>query len=161
MPRNRIDANVRCPSCNGQLFPRVLVCDSCGLKVEGDFVMNEFGTLTPDELHFLRVFIYCEGRIRDMEAALGVSYPTVKGHLASIKEKLNLARLGTAAAGQQVPEPPQPPEPPVPPRGPGRAAGMSADEVLDGLEAGRISYKDAVKMLRGKKKEGQGDERSG
>ena len=93
MPRNRIDANVRCPSCNGQLFPRVLVCDSCGLKVEGDFVTNEFGALTPDELHFLRVFIYCEGRIRDMEAALGVSYPTVKGHLASIKEKLNLARI--------------------------------------------------------------------
>ena len=59
MPRNKIDANVRCPSCNGQLYPRVLVCDSCGLKVEGDFVMNEFGSLTPNELHFLRVFIYC------------------------------------------------------------------------------------------------------
>ena len=160
MPRNRIDANVRCPSCNGQLFPRVLVCDSCGLKVEGDFVMNEFGTLTPDELHFLRVFIYCEGRIRDMEAALGVSYPTVKGHLASIKDKLSLARMPGAAA-PVPPEAPQGPQPSEPPRGPARGAGMTADEILDGLEAGRISYKDAVRMLRGKKKEGQGDERSG
>jgi len=135
MPRNRIDANVRCPSCNGQLYPRVLVCDSCGLKVEGDFVLNEFGSLTPDELHFLRVFIHCEGRIRDMEAALGVSYPTVKGHLASIKEKLNLARLGprgTAAPGAAAP-----------------ADAMAAEEVLDGLEQGRISYKDAVRLLRG------------
>jgi len=149
MPRNRIDANVRCPSCNGQLFPRVLVCDSCGLKVEGDFVMNEFGALTPDELHFLRVFIYCEGRIRDMEAALGVSYPTVKGHLASIKEKLNLARMKPAGA---------PPAPKAPARG---GDSRTADEVLDGLEAGRISYKDAVRLLRGKKKEGRGDERSG
>jgi hypothetical protein len=138
MPRNRIDANVRCPSCNGQLYPRVLACDSCGLKVEGDFVMNEFGSLTPDELHFLRVFIYCEGRIRDMEAALGVSYPTVKGHLASIKAKLNLAveRL-----------PPQSHE-----TGGGETAEDPAGTVLDRLEKGELSYKDAVKMLRGKKK---------
>jgi hypothetical protein len=149
MPRNRIDANVRCPSCSGQLFPRVLVCDSCGLKVEGDFIMNEFGALTPDELHFLRVFIYCEGRIRDMEAALGVSYPTVKGHLASIKEKLNLARI----------------RPTAPPSAGGAAAGAesarTAAEVLDGLEAGQISYKDAIRLLKAKKKEAKGDEQDG
>ena len=149
MPRNRIDANVRCPSCNGQLYPRTLVCDSCGLKVEGDFVMNEFGSLTPDELHFLRVFIYCEGRIRDMEAALGVSYPTVKGHLASIKEKLNLSgprfqgqthEHGTPA-GSQVP-----------------LEEAQTDDVLERLESGQISYKDAVRLLKGKKKGGKGDE---
>ncbi len=163
MPRNRIDANVRCPSCNGQLFPRVLVCDSCGLKVEGDFVMNEFGALTPDELHFLRVFIYCEGRIRDMEAALGVSYPTVKGQLAAIKEKLNLARSRPTAPGA-APQPPEAspaPEPLAAPAAPvgqdaGAARELTADEVLDGLESGRISYKDAVKMLRGKKEGGAG-----
>lgn len=149
MPRNKIDANVRCPSCNGQLFPRVLVCDSCGLKVEGDFVMNEFGSLTPDELHFLRVFIYCEGRIRDMEAALGVSYPTVKGHMASIKEKLNLASVRPSApAGTE-----------------GNAAAAvsprTSDEVLDGLEAGQISYKEAIRLLRAQKKEGKSDEQQG
>jgi hypothetical protein len=158
MPRNRIDANVRCPSCNGQLFPRVLVCDSCGLKVEGDFVMNEFGALTPDELHFLRVFIYCEGRIRDMEAALGVSYPTVKGHLASIKEKLNLTRM-RPATGPSPAEAPQASEPPAAPGAPapgGERGDKTADEILEGLEAGSISYKDAVRMLRGKKEGGPG-----
>jgi hypothetical protein len=148
MPRNRIDANVRCPSCNGQLYPRVLVCDACGLKVEGDFVMNEFGSLTPNELHFLRVFIYCEGRIRDMEAALGVSYPTVKGHLASIKEKLNLA-------GQRFEAPGGTTEQKAPPEG---AAAPNADEVLDKLEDGQISYKDAIKLLKAKKKGGKRDE---
>ena len=149
MPRNRIDANVRCPSCNGQLYPRTLVCDSCGLKVEGDFVMNEFGSLTPDELHFLRVFIYCEGRIRDMEAALGVSYPTVKGHLASIKEKLNLSgpRFQGTAHEHGAPQGSQVPLEDAP-----------ADEVLEKLESGQISYKDAVKLLKGKKKGGKGDE---
>ncbi len=149
MPRNRIDANVRCPSCNGQLYPRTLVCDSCGLKVEGDFVMNEFGSLTPDELHFLRVFIYCEGRIRDMEAALGVSYPTVKGHLASIKEKLNLS--GPRFQGQTH-------EHGTPQAGKVPLEEAPADEVLERLESGEISYKDAVRLLKGKKKGGKGDE---
>jgi hypothetical protein len=144
MQKNRIDANVRCPSCNGQLYPRVLVCETCGLKVEGDFITNEFGSLTPDELHFLRVFIYCEGRIRDMEAALGVSYPTVKAHLSSIKKKLNLSGpkpAPTVPASEDVEGPPE---------------GMTPDEVLKNLEDGHISYKDAVRLLRTMKK---GEER--
>jgi hypothetical protein len=147
MPKNRIDANIRCPSCNGQLYPRVLVCDSCGLKIEGEFVMNEFDSLTPDELHFLRVFIQCEGRIRDMEAALGVSYPTVKGHMASIKEKLHLTGQRAAVApggGQDVAQAPQE----VP----------TAEAVLDKLESGQLSYKEAVRLLRAIKKEGKGSE---
>jgi hypothetical protein len=140
MDQNRIDANVRCPSCNGQLYPRVLVCDACGLKVEGNFIQNEFGALTPDELHFLRVFIYCEGRIRDMESALGVSYPTVKAHLASIKQKLNLSspRFAKTTAGDAAPA----------------DAGevLSAEEILNRLQDGRIPYKDALRMLRAMKK---------
>ncbi|HEY9593557.1 MAG TPA: DUF2089 family protein [Spirochaetia bacterium] len=170
MPHNKIDANVRCPSCNGPLYPRVLVCDACGLKIEGDFVLNEFGTLTPDELHFLRVFIYCEGRIRDMEAALGVSYPTVKGHLAAIKARLNLAAApgalekkagegdaGTAARAGREPAG----------LGPGGEtgsnapdAGLTQEEILDRLETGGLSYKEAVKLLRAQKK-GTGDEQIG
>jgi len=137
---NKIDANIRCPSCNGQLYPRVLVCDSCGLKVEGEFVMNEFDSLSPDELHFLRVFVQCEGRIRDMEAALGVSYPTVKGLLASIKEKLSLKSPRFAATARAADA---------------EAAGAAppdADRVLDQLESGQISYKDAVRLLRSARK---------
>jgi hypothetical protein len=170
MPRNRIDANVRCPSCNGQLYPRVLVCDSCGLKVEGDFVMNEFGALTPDELHFLRVFIYCEGRIRDMEAALGVSYPTVKGHLASIKEKLNLANTlpsgppgarGSAAGTRGNTTTARVEAPAAQGDAPAVSGPPTPDEVLDGLEAGQISYKDAIRLLKAGKKEAKGDEQHG
>jgi hypothetical protein len=125
----------------------VLVCDACGLKIEGEFIMNEFGSLTPDELHFLRVFIYCEGRIRDMEAALGVSYPTVKGHLASIKAKLNLAGhpAAPAAPADSAPEKSAATE------------AMSEEQILDQLETGVLSYKDAVRLLRAVRKEGGGD----
>ena len=119
-------------------------------------MINEFGSLTPDELHFLRVFIYCEGRIRDMEAALGVSYPTVKGHLASIKEKLNLSRSAFDLRGGAEGRRGHPDEKTDKP-----AEGECADEILDKLEGGQISYKDAVKLLRGKKKGGKGDEQVG
>lgn len=124
MDKNRIDANIRCPSCGGQLYPRLLVCDACGLKVEGDFVLNEFDTLTPDELHFLRVFVQCEGRIRDMEAALGVSYPTVKARLSAVKEKLALANPRLTS---QAP---------------------TAEEALSKLDRGEISHEEAVRLLR-------------
>ncbi len=155
MAKKRIDTNIRCPSCGGQLYPRVIVCDSCGLKVEGDFVTNEFGTLTPDELHFLRVFIYCEGRIRDMEAALGVSYPTVKGHLASIKEKLNLARDSAVVKGEapQAPQPPQgalPAEAPEPPASPV----VEPHDVLDQIESGALDPGEAVRLLKSRRKGG-------
>ncbi len=135
MDKNRIDANIRCPSCGGQLYPRLLVCDSCGLKVEGEFVLNEFDSLTPDELHFLRVFVQCEGRIRDMEAALGVSYPTVKARLSSVKEKLALAnpRLVSEA--------------------------FTAEEVLARLDKGEISHEEAVRLLRAAaRRQKRGDE---
>jgi hypothetical protein len=147
MPGNKIDANIRCPSCNGQLYPRVMVCDSCGLKVEGEFVMNEFDSLKPDELHFLRVFVQCEGRIRDMEAALGVSYPTVKGLLASIKEKLSLKSPRFAASAQGPDRVPGPAD-----AGADHAPDASADQILDQLESGQISYKDAVRLLRSARK---------
>jgi hypothetical protein len=122
----------------------------CGLKVEGEFVMNEFGSLTPDELHFLRVFVFCEGRIRDMEAALGVSYPTVKGHMASIKEKLNLS----------VGRPPAPAESGLNAAAP--PGSRTEDEILDELETGQISYKEAIRLLRAKrKKEAKANEQQG
>ena len=157
MPGNKIDANIRCPSCNGQLYPRVLVCDSCGLKVEGEFVMNEFDSLSPDELHFLRVFVQCEGRIRDMEAALGVSYPTVKGLLASIKEKLSLKSPRFAATARRVDLGPREGEGANGSEvesldADGDRTENSADEILDQLEAGKISYKEAVRLLRSARK---------
>ena len=73
----QIDSNLACPSCQSLLQPKVLACPACDIKVEGPFQLNEFATLAQEDLHFLRIFVRCEGRIRDMESALGLSYPTV------------------------------------------------------------------------------------
>ena len=95
-----IHTHIRCPACHGPLAPTQLRCDTCDLTLTGRFLTNEFASLSLDDLHFLRIFIHCEGRIRDMEAALGVSYPTVKGLLASIKEKLSRTSPRFAASAR-------------------------------------------------------------
>ena len=87
-PEHQPPANLRCPACDGRLFPRELECVDCGLHLQASYPRNEFARLDDDALHLLRIFVACEGRIRDMERALGVSYPTVKSRLAGLRETL-------------------------------------------------------------------------
>src|SRR5438270_469888 len=56
--------NIRCPGCGGAMTPVELACQPCGLQVRGQFVDNEFASLADDDLHFLRIFVSTEGRIR-------------------------------------------------------------------------------------------------
>jgi hypothetical protein len=69
--------------------PHSLAC-MCGVRVEGPIEVNEFAGLPAEQLHFLRIFVMFEGRIRDMETALGVSYPTIKARISDLKQHLNL-----------------------------------------------------------------------
>ncbi len=120
-----------CPACAGRLYPRELACADCGLLVRTGYRNNEFLELDDDSLHLLRIFIACEGRIRDMERALGVSYPTVKARLAGLRERLAPPATGPA------PEP-QPPPP---------ASDVAG--VLDQLESGAIDFDAAMRLLKG------------
>jgi hypothetical protein len=94
-----------CPSCQGPLRPVVLQCDECNLRVEGHFQRNEFASLGADDLHLLRIFIHTEGRIRDMEAALGLSYPTIKSRLAGLRAKLSPPDLSSRPEPRPEPQP--------------------------------------------------------
>ena len=76
------------------MYPKLLRCADCGLEVSTRYAANEFAQLTDEQLHLLRIFVLCEGRIRDMESALGVSYPTVKARLAGLRAP---AQAGAAA----------------------------------------------------------------
>ena len=116
-----------CPACAGEMAVGALAC-SCGIRVEGYFATNEFAALGPGDLHLLRVFVMCDGRIRVMEAALGVSYPTVKSRIRALKDTL---RLGDA------------PEE-------GGAGNDDSDihDVFDKLESGAMSADDAIGQLK-------------
>jgi len=86
----RLPTRVNCPACATRMVPRVLACPECGVRIEAEFSQNEFAGLEDEWLHFLRIFVHCEGRIRDMEAALGISYPTVKARMAELKQRLDV-----------------------------------------------------------------------
>ncbi|MEO6094935.1 MAG: DUF2089 family protein [Fibrobacteria bacterium] len=144
-----IDSNLACPSCQSALQPKVLCCPNCDIKVEGPFQLNEFATLAQDDLHFLRIFVRCEGRIRDMESALGLSYPTIRARLSALKHKLagegaegmkssqetGAVALGKTGSGQTAEEP-------------------DAGRILAKLQAGEIPFDEAmkqIKLLKGRK----------
>ncbi len=125
-----------CPACDGRLVPRELACKDCGLMVRTHFAGNEFVGLDDDNLHVLRIFVACEGRIRDMERALGVSYPTVKSRLAALRSALGVGRAAgetprARSTGQRL-----------------RDSERPAD-VLDRLEAGEIDFDEALRSIKG------------
>ena len=122
--------NICCPACHGHLDARILECNSCGIRVEGTFARSEFDQLDEHEMHFLRIFVHCEGKIRELEKSLGVSYPTVKARLANLKEKLSLdspsPRDNSEASTGSKP--------------------LAAD-VIAALDRGDISPEDAIRQL--------------
>jgi hypothetical protein len=127
-----IDSNLACPSCQTALRPKVLACPHCDIKVEGPFQLNEFATLAADDLHFLRIFVRCEGRIRDMESSLGLSYPTIRARLTALKHKL----AGEEDAEGKAAEAAQP------------DAGPDAGQILAKLQAGEIPFDEAMKQIK-------------
>ena len=120
-----------CPACAGRLVPRELTCVDCGLLVQTRYRANEFVDLDDDSLHLLRIFVACEGRIRAMERALGVSYPTVKSRLGRLRDALGIGRDQPGSAGRQATISP--------------ARRRAA--VLDSLEAGEIDFDEAMRMI--------------
>jgi hypothetical protein len=122
------------------LYPRLLKCTDCGLEVTTRYASNEFADLEPDQLHLLRIFVLCEGHIRDMEAALGVSYPTVKARLQALKGRLGLVgdskdkgdSAGSRTTTESVVEPTL----------------KDVGEVLSALEKGSIDYDAAMRRIR-------------
>jgi hypothetical protein len=118
-----------CPCCQKAMTPSTLACTACQVKVEGPIATNEFASLPEEELHLLRVFVWAEGRVKDMEGPLGLSYPTIRSRLAGLKEKLRM----------DAP----------------KAAPTKKDQVgdaLDALEAGEIDFEQTLELLKKRKK---------
>ncbi len=119
------DSSIHCPVCSGQLKPRLLHCKNCDIQVEGNFTFNEFANLNPEDLHFLRIFIRSEGRIRDMETALGLSYPTIRTRLTALKEKLAVEETSSHQS-----------EP------------TEVKEILEELSSGKLSFDQALESIK-------------
>lgn len=138
-------SNLNCPYCHGYTEMRQLACTTCAVVIDGKFELNEFARLDPDDLHFLRIFLECEGRIRDMEGPLGLSYPTIRTHLAALKEKvLRTPSIRSTKSSMSTPQSlgPNPTEKMADPK-----------SALNEFAEGSISYEETLNRLRGGKKE--------
>ncbi len=130
-------SQISCPSCQGPVAPVRLHCRPCDLTIEGHFTTSEFASLAADDLHFLRIFVHCEGSIREMESALGLSYPTIKSRLANLKKRLT--------QDGSLPERPTAKTEPV---GPSNHLYRTVDQVLTALEKGEIDHADSLKIIK-------------
>src|SRR4030043_876222 len=79
-----------CPLCKTTLKVRVLQCPSCQTKIEGTFdpPLSKMFTLATRDVDFIELFVRVRGNIKEMEKALGLSYPTVRSMLDGVIERL-------------------------------------------------------------------------
>lgn len=78
----------QCPSCGGELIVTHLRCTACDTVIIGKYTPGPFNKLTPDDYHFLEVFVICRGNLKDMERELGVNYSTVRNRLSEVVRRL-------------------------------------------------------------------------
>lgn len=129
----------RCPLTGGPIVVTRFYCPDADVSVEGRFAVETppFAQLSPDQIKFVEIFVRNEGKLNRMEDELGLSYPTIRSRLHEI-----IRTLGYEPGRDEPSAPPPAPVPPATPA-PDRKA------VLADLDAGTISFEDAMKLLQG------------
>lgn len=118
-----------CPVCGGELVVTALSCRECETKLEGRFTNAAFSQLTDEQLAFVELFVRNEGKITRMESDLSLSYPTIRNRLMEI-----IRAMGYEPGEDEF-------------------AGLSDEErkaVLDDLDAGKIDYEEALRLIQEK-----------
>jgi hypothetical protein len=113
-------------------------CQACACALEGQFGLDWVGALSSDQLQFVKVFLNCRGKIKDVEQALGLSYPTVVSRLDAVVEAIGGAR-GPAVRPEEARAPAAAPSTP------------QRLEVLEQLANGTLDVDAAEALLRGRR----------
>lgn len=67
-----------------------LKCPKCDLRVRKDMELCPFCQLDEENAEFLKMFLRTEGKITDLEKALGLSYPSIKARIENLLRALQL-----------------------------------------------------------------------
>ncbi|MGD9001461.1 MAG: DUF2089 domain-containing protein [Anaerolineae bacterium] len=118
-------APTECPVCHDNLLVTRMVCRNCGAALEGRFSLGRLFELTPEQRHFVEVFIRCEGKISRVEEELDLSYPTVRSRLEEVIQAL----------GYEVDRKPE-------------ATGERRQEILERLARQEISSDEALRLMK-------------
>ena len=112
-----------------------------GIAIEGRFSFaggSRLDSLSPEHLAFVEVFLKNRGIIKDVEVALGISYPTVRARLDDVIRALGYPPYTESAETSPL-------------AGVGEAVPGSDDErraLLADVKAGRISARDAARYMK-------------
>lgn len=90
MEKKNFHAPAQCPVCGERMLVTKLRCSHCGTELSGEFAPCRFCRLVEKHLQFVETFLRCRGSIKEVERALGVSYPTVKNMLDAALTALGL-----------------------------------------------------------------------
>lgn len=115
-------APATCPVCATDLITLRVGCPNCATEISGHFEQCRYCRLDQADLEILEVFLRSRGNLRDVQAHLGVSYPTARQRFGDL-----LARMGL---GDSAP-----------------ADDRQTSSVLSDLAAGRITIDDAEELL--------------
>lgn len=123
----------KCLLCSGPLEVTETTCLGCGVQMRGHFALAPYRQLDAEQLHFLETFLRCRGVIRDMEAALGLSYPTVRARLDAL-----LTALGFADG----------PAPPAPPPPTAEEIAQRRKDILEAIQTGAMDADSGLRALQ-------------
>ena len=115
----------RCPVCGEALSVTKLSCKNCSTELSGEFPRCRYCALDDRLSEYLEIFLRCQGNIKEIERTMGISYPTVKNLTEELLRNLGLTPM---SSDRSVPS-------------------MTVAEVLDKLESGEITSKEASSLL--------------
>jgi hypothetical protein len=125
-----------CPVCATSLEVTRLRCPACETGIDGRFSLGALGALGREQLAFVEAFVLCRGKIKDVEAQLGISYPTVVARLDEV-----VARMA-GAVRKSAPRPERERDEPARDRDRERA------RVLEDVAARRLDAREGAARLR-------------
>jgi hypothetical protein len=114
----------KCPVCDHTTEVTGIICRQCGTKIEGNFKLCKFCSLSAEQKEFIEIFIKCRGNIKEVEKELGISYPTVKNKLEDVAQA-----LGYAASPQAEQE-------------------SRRKEILEAIDRGDLSVDQALEIMK-------------
>ena len=79
-----------CPACSAEVLVTRLSCTSCGTEVTGAFATCAFCSQDAADRALLELFLLSRGNLKEVERALGVSYPTARARVDAMIDRLGL-----------------------------------------------------------------------
>ena len=111
----------QCPVCNNTMTITTYHCSNCNTTISGKFMVGELDRLNLKQQEFVKVFLCCQGNIKEVEKVLNISYPTVKNRLHEVT---------TILCGEKSQNKPE------------------SEIILKEIENGKLSVQEAIKKLR-------------